>query len=108
MTELTNKDILAKLSVEAEPKKPVIRSLREKQITVGFEDIRRFYGKHGRAPEHGAGNDISSNASVSSGWTDAAPLMTAAHCWSLWTLTAYSTVRYRLSNRKKRSQMMYS
>ena len=58
MTELTDEDILAKLGVEAESQKPVSRNPREERIIAGFEDIQRFYEEHGRAPAHGAGNDI--------------------------------------------------
>ena len=34
------------------------RSAREERIIAGFEEIQRFVDKHGRAPQHGEGNDI--------------------------------------------------
>lgn len=51
-------DLLAELGVEVEAKKTASRTPREERIIAGFEDIQRFYGEHGRAPQHGESRDI--------------------------------------------------
>lgn len=40
------------------PEKKGGRSRREERVIAGFEEIKRFVDKHGRAPMHGEGNDI--------------------------------------------------
>jgi hypothetical protein len=42
----------------AKPKKEGGRSPREDRIIAGFEEIRRFFERHGRAPQHGEDRDI--------------------------------------------------
>lgn len=51
-------ELRAELAEFAQPEKKGGRSAREERIIAGFEDIQRFYEKHGRAPQHGADNDI--------------------------------------------------
>lgn len=51
-------DLLAELGVEVEAKQAVSRTPREERIIAGFEEIQRFAEEHGRAPQHGEGNDI--------------------------------------------------
>lgn len=50
--------LLGELGVEVEDKKKKNLTPREERIIAGFEDIQRFYEEHGRAPQHGEGNDI--------------------------------------------------
>lgn len=50
--------LLGELGVEVEAKKQKSLTPREERIIAGFEDIQRFYEEHGRAPQHGEGNDI--------------------------------------------------
>lgn len=58
MSDLTDDELLAELGVEIEPAKPNALSAREERIVAGFEDILKFYDKHGRAPQHGEQRDI--------------------------------------------------
>lgn len=60
MGEWTAEDdaLLDELGVEIEAKKQSSLTPREERIIAGFEDIQRFYDEHGRAPQHGEGNDI--------------------------------------------------
>ncbi|AWB34728.1 GIY-YIG nuclease family protein [Orrella marina] len=52
-------DALAEELSEFAPKeKKAGRSAREERIIAGFEDIQRFFEKHGRPPLHGEGRDI--------------------------------------------------
>jgi len=52
-------DALAEELSEFAPKeKKAGRSAREERIIAGFEDIQRFFEKHGRPPQHGEGRDI--------------------------------------------------
>ena len=52
-------DALAEELSEFAPKeKKAGRSAREERIIAGFEDIQRFFEKHGRPPHHGEGRDI--------------------------------------------------
>jgi len=54
-----NLDELAEALAEfAEPEKKGGRSSRDERIIAGFEEIQRFFDKHGRAPQHGEGRDI--------------------------------------------------
>lgn len=50
--------LLAELGVEVEVKSSGSRSPREERIIAGFEDIERFFEKHGHAPTNSDGNDI--------------------------------------------------
>ncbi len=50
--------LLGALGVEVEAKTKKSLTPREERIIAGFEDIQRFYDEHGRAPQHGEGNDI--------------------------------------------------
>ena len=58
MAEMSDDDILAELGVSLDPKKVRARTPREERIVAGFEDILKFRGEHGRAPEHGESRDI--------------------------------------------------
>lgn len=51
-------ELAAELSDFAPPEKAGGRPPREERIIAGFEDIQRFYGQHGRAPQHGEERDI--------------------------------------------------
>ena len=52
-------DALAEELSEFAPKeKKAGRSAREERIIAGFQDIQRFFEKHGRPPHHGEGRDI--------------------------------------------------
>lgn len=50
--------LLGELGIEVEAKKKKSLTPREERIIAGFEDIQRFHEEHGRAPQHGEGNDI--------------------------------------------------
>lgn len=50
--------LLAELGVEVEEKDTAGRTPRDERIITGFEEIQRFVEEHGRAPQHGEGNDI--------------------------------------------------
>ena len=50
--------LLNKLGVEAKPKKTARYTAREERIIAGFEDIQRFVGLHGQAPEQGEDRDV--------------------------------------------------
>ena len=50
--------LLAELGVEVEEKKIATRTPCEERIIAGFEEILRFVGIHGRAPQHGEDRDI--------------------------------------------------
>jgi hypothetical protein len=51
-------ELLEELGVEVETKRDAGRTPREERIIAGFEEIQRFVEQHGRAPQHGEGNDI--------------------------------------------------
>ncbi|MGP9631222.1 GIY-YIG nuclease family protein [Halomonas sp. AOP42-C1-46] len=50
-------DLRSELDEFAQPEKKG-HSAREERIIAGFEEIQRFVGQHGRAPQHGEGKDI--------------------------------------------------
>lgn len=58
MSDLDLDDLRSELDEFAQPQKKGGRSAREERIIAGFEDIQRFFEKHGRAPQHGEHNDI--------------------------------------------------
>ncbi|MBF0333592.1 MAG: GIY-YIG nuclease family protein [Alphaproteobacteria bacterium] len=51
-------DLRSELDEFAPPEKDGGRSAHEQRIIAGFEDIQRFFEKHGRVPQHGGGRDI--------------------------------------------------
>lgn len=51
-------DLAAELADFAPPKAKTGRSPRDERVIAGFEEIQRFYEKHGRAPQHGEDFDI--------------------------------------------------
>jgi hypothetical protein len=58
MSDAELDDLAAELSDFAAPEKRAGRPPREERIIAGFEEIQRFYEKHGRAPQHGEDRDI--------------------------------------------------
>jgi hypothetical protein len=58
MNDIDLDKLRSELDDFAEPEKKGGRSSREERIIAGFEEIQRFVEKHGRAPQHGEGNDI--------------------------------------------------
>lgn len=58
MPDLSDDELLHELGVEAEPVRVGSHTPQEERIIAGFEDILRFYDKHGHAPRHGEHNDI--------------------------------------------------
>jgi hypothetical protein len=58
MPELSDDELLDALGVDAAPVGAASHTPREERIIAGFEDILRFVETHGRAPQHGEGNDI--------------------------------------------------
>jgi hypothetical protein len=58
MAELSDKQLLDALGVDADQKKKAKRTPREERIIAGFEDIQRFVDKHDRVPGHGEDRDI--------------------------------------------------
>lgn len=58
MTDPTINELAGELSEFDVPEKADGRSAHEERIISGFEEIQRFVDKHGRAPQHGEGNDI--------------------------------------------------
>jgi len=58
MAELSDKELLDALGVEAEPKKKSKRTPREERIIAGFEEIQRFVEQNDRLPSHGEDRDI--------------------------------------------------
>ncbi len=58
MSDIDLDDLRADLEDFAQPEKKGGRSPREERIIAGFEDIQRFFGEHGRAPQHGEDRDI--------------------------------------------------
>lgn len=51
-------ELLSELGVKVESTSTGSRSPREERIIFGFEEIERFFEKHGRIPEHGENKDI--------------------------------------------------
>jgi hypothetical protein len=51
-------DLASELAEFAAPEKKIGRSPREERVIAGFEEIQRFYEKHGRVPRHGEDWDI--------------------------------------------------
>ncbi|MHB1328163.1 MAG: GIY-YIG nuclease family protein, partial [Gemmatimonadales bacterium] len=58
MSDLDLDQIAAELAEFAAPVKKGGRSPRDERVIAGFEEIQRFYEKHGRAPQHGEDRDI--------------------------------------------------
>lgn len=58
MPELSDDELLEALGIDVEPVSTASHTPREERIIAGFEDILRFVETHGRAPQHGEGNDI--------------------------------------------------
>lgn len=58
MSDLDLDDLRSELDEFAQPEKRDGRPPREERIIAGFEDIQRFFEKHGRAPQHGEDRDI--------------------------------------------------
>lgn len=58
MADLSDRELLDALGVEANPKKQAKRTPREERIIAGFEEIQKFVEKHERPPAHGENNDI--------------------------------------------------
>jgi hypothetical protein len=56
MTDLD--DLRSELEDFAQPAKKGGKSALEERVIAGFEEIQRFVEEHGRAPQHGEGNDI--------------------------------------------------
>src|SRR5262245_42303646 len=51
-------ELAVELAEFAAPEAKGGRSPREERVIAGFEEIQRFYKKHGHAPLHGEGRDI--------------------------------------------------
>lgn len=51
-------DLRAELDAFAQPEKKKDHTAQEERIIAGFEEIQRFVGQHGRAPQHGEDKDI--------------------------------------------------
>jgi hypothetical protein len=51
-------ELAAELSEFAAPEKAGGRSPRDERVIAGFEEIQRFFERHGRAPQHGEDRDI--------------------------------------------------
>jgi hypothetical protein len=58
MIDLDLDELRVELDDFAQPEKKGGRSSREERIITGFEEIQRFFEKHGRAPQHREDNDI--------------------------------------------------
>lgn len=58
--EITDDDmeLLGDLGVDTQAAETGGRTAREQRIIAGFEEVARFFTKHGRPPEHGAAGDI--------------------------------------------------
>src|SRR5690348_5419296 len=50
MPDLSDDELLDALGVDATPERVGSHTPREERIIAGFEDILRFFDKHGRAP----------------------------------------------------------
>ena len=58
MAEMSDKELLKALGVEAMVEAKSSRTAREERIIAGFEDIERFFEQHGRLPAHGEDKEI--------------------------------------------------
>ena len=58
MAEMSDKELLKALGVEANVDTKSSRTPREERIIAGFEDIERFFEQHGRLPAHGENKEI--------------------------------------------------
>lgn len=58
MSDLNLDELAAELSEFAAPEARGGRPPREERIVAGFEEVQRFVAQHGRAPNHGADQDI--------------------------------------------------
>ena len=58
MADMNDDELLEALGVEVVTLKGHSRTPREERIIAGFEDILRFFEKHGRAPQHRDDGDI--------------------------------------------------
>ncbi len=58
MTDLDLDELRSELDEFAQPEKKGGRSPSEERIIAGFEEIQRFFEKHGRTPQHGEDHDI--------------------------------------------------
>lgn len=58
MSDLDLDELAAELSGFAMPEAKGGRPPREERVIAGFEEIQRFVGTHGRAPQHGEHRDI--------------------------------------------------
>jgi hypothetical protein len=58
MAEMSDKELLKALGVEAKSEAKSARIPREERIIAGFEDIERFFEQHGRIPAHGEDKEI--------------------------------------------------
>jgi hypothetical protein len=58
MAEISDKELLKALGVEAKVDTKSSRTPREERIIAGFEDIERFFEQHGRLPAHGEDKEI--------------------------------------------------
>ncbi len=58
MSDLDLDDLRSELEEFAQPEKKGGRSAQEERVIAGFEDIQRFFEKHGRTPQHGESHDI--------------------------------------------------
>jgi hypothetical protein len=58
MSDLDLDELAAELAEFAPPEKKEGRPAREERVITGFEEIQRFFEKHGRAPQHGEDRDI--------------------------------------------------
>ena len=58
MAEMSDKELLKALGVEAKVDTKSSRTPREERIIAGFEDIERFFEQHGRLPAHGEDKEI--------------------------------------------------
>ena len=53
MSDIDLDQLRSELDEFAQPEKKGGRSPREERIIAGFEEIQRFVGKHGQAPQNG-------------------------------------------------------
>src|SRR4051812_27254598 len=58
MSDIDLDELRSELEEFAPLERKVGRSAREERIIAGFEDIQRFFEKHGRVPQHGEDRDI--------------------------------------------------
>lgn len=58
MSDANLDELAAELSEFDAPEKADGRPPREERVIAGFEEIQRFYEKHGRLPQHGEDRDI--------------------------------------------------